>query len=138
MSANLVKKFIMHAERANTPTAHHHSVTEAYEEAYRRRENTVESQSPLGIGIDLEKRWTPLEASLSGNSSEAVAEPEKIKSRSDRSDDGSEQLEAFATPRRVVTAQDWMGPDDPENPMNWPTWKKVYHAIPCALFGFVV
>lgn len=33
--------------------------------------------------------------------------------------------------QKVVTAQDWTGPDDPENPMNWGIWKKVYHvAIP--------
>jgi len=33
--------------------------------------------------------------------------------------------------QKTVTAQDWTGPDDPENPMNWPIWKKVYHvAIP--------
>lgn len=32
---------------------------------------------------------------------------------------------------KVVTAQDWTSPDDPENPMNWEIWRKVYHvAIP--------
>lgn len=29
--------------------------------------------------------------------------------------------------QRVTTAQDWTGPDDPENPFNWPLFKKVYH-----------
>ena len=28
---------------------------------------------------------------------------------------------------RSVTAQDWNGPDDPENPENWPLWQRVYH-----------
>jgi hypothetical protein len=111
---------------------------EQYEEVYRKGETTVESDSPLGIGIDLEKRWTPLEASLFGGSTERVTEPEKVKSRSDGSDDESESFEAITTPLPIVTAQDWMGSDDPENPMNWPAWKKIYHAIPCALFGFVV
>jgi hypothetical protein len=33
--------------------------------------------------------------------------------------------------QKVITAQDWTGPDDPENPVNWGIWKKVYHvAIP--------
>lgn len=33
--------------------------------------------------------------------------------------------------QKAVTAQDWTGPDDPENPFNWNIWKKVYHvAIP--------
>ena len=29
--------------------------------------------------------------------------------------------------QRTVTAQDWTGPDDPENPNNWPLWQRVYH-----------
>ncbi len=40
--------------------------------------------------------------------------------------------------RETVTAQDWTGPDDPENPMNWPFWKKVYHTIIPGLFAFIV
>ncbi|OCK79152.1 MFS general substrate transporter [Lepidopterella palustris CBS 459.81] len=39
---------------------------------------------------------------------------------------------------RVVTAQDWTGPDDPENPHNWSMWIRAYHTIPPSLFGFVV
>ena len=39
---------------------------------------------------------------------------------------------------RTVTAQDWTGLDDPENPMNWPLWKKVYHTIIPGLFAFIV
>lgn len=37
-----------------------------------------------------------------------------------------------------VTAQDWTGPDDPENPLNWPIWQRVYHTTVPALFGFTV
>lgn len=40
--------------------------------------------------------------------------------------------------RRTVTAQNWTGPDDPENPMNWPRWKKIYHTIIPGLFAFIV
>jgi len=39
---------------------------------------------------------------------------------------------------RVVTAQDWTGPDDPENPHNWPLWKRIWHAVPPGLFAFAV
>jgi hypothetical protein len=39
---------------------------------------------------------------------------------------------------RTVTAQDWNGPDDPENPMNWPAWKKVYTTTMVGLIAFVV
>ena len=39
---------------------------------------------------------------------------------------------------RTVTAQDWTGPDDPENPMNWALLKKVYHTVIPGLFAFIV
>src|ERR1700755_3330977 len=28
-----------------------------------------------------------------------------------------------------INVNDWNGPDDPENPMNWPIWFKVYHSV---------
>lgn len=40
--------------------------------------------------------------------------------------------------QRTVTAQDWTGPDDPENPTNWPLWQKVYHTTIPGVFGFAV
>ncbi|KAI9846206.1 MAG: hypothetical protein M1838_001367 [Thelocarpon superellum] len=40
--------------------------------------------------------------------------------------------------RKAVTAQDWAGPDDPENPMNWPFGKKVFHTLIPAMSGFTV
>ncbi|CAK1357644.1 putative transporter mfs2 [Cercospora beticola] len=39
---------------------------------------------------------------------------------------------------RVVTAQDWSGPDDPENPLNWSLLKKACHFWPVAFLGFAV
>jgi hypothetical protein len=33
---------------------------------------------------------------------------------------------------------DWDGPEDPDNPHNWPTWKLVYHTTIPALFGFTM
>ena len=41
----------------------------------------------------------------------------------------------FADP---VNPMDWNGPNDPENPHNWPTWKLAYHTTIPALFGFTV
>ena len=40
--------------------------------------------------------------------------------------------------QKTVTAQDWTGPDDPENPINWPLWQRVYHTTVPALFGIAV
>jgi MFS family permease len=37
-----------------------------------------------------------------------------------------------------TTATDWSGPDDPENPHNWPFLKKVYHSGVTAVLSFVV
>ena len=52
--------------------------------------------------------------------------------------DGPEAPEKPNTLQRTVTAQDWTGPDDPENPRNWPMWQRVYHTTVPALFCFAV
>lgn len=39
---------------------------------------------------------------------------------------------------KVRTAQDWDGIDDPENPLNWPVWKKVYHITMVGLLCFTM
>lgn len=52
-------------------------------------------------------------------------------------DDG-ERAEKMITPKKDMNVMDWNGPDDPENPHNWSTWQKVYHATTPALFGFAV
>jgi hypothetical protein len=39
---------------------------------------------------------------------------------------------------KTVTAQDWTGPDDPENPHNWPLKKRAWHTLQPALFGLAV
>ena len=40
--------------------------------------------------------------------------------------------------RRTITAQDWNGFDDPENPLNWSFKKKAYHTAATACLGFSV
>ena len=129
----------MHNFRHDEHNAEAEQVVHEYESAYRRHESTLESQSPLGIGIELEKDWTPAdESSLSRSSTEHISEPEKVHSKSE-DETGDSDARTEPTPvHRTITAQDWTGPDDPENPHNGPKWKKIYHAIPCALFGFVV
>lgn len=39
---------------------------------------------------------------------------------------------------KVVTALDWTGPDDPENPENWSLGKKAFHIAYVGLQCFVV
>ena len=37
-----------------------------------------------------------------------------------------------------ATVQDWNGPDDPDNPMNWSLKSRIYHTSVPALMGFVI
>ena len=52
--------------------------------------------------------------------------------------DGPEVPHQPNTLQRTVTAQDWTGPEDPENPRNWPMWKRVYHTSVPATLCFAV
>ncbi|OCL10986.1 MFS multidrug transporter-like protein [Glonium stellatum] len=52
--------------------------------------------------------------------------------------DKEQDVEDLPTTTRVVTAQDWSSPDDPENPQNWSMLLRAYHTVPPALFGFTV
>ncbi|KAF2832692.1 MFS multidrug transporter-like protein [Ophiobolus disseminans] len=38
----------------------------------------------------------------------------------------------------AINVSDWNGPDDPDNPHNWPKWQRLHHAIAPALLGFAV
>ncbi|KAF2737472.1 MFS general substrate transporter [Polyplosphaeria fusca] len=37
-----------------------------------------------------------------------------------------------------VNANDWDGPNDPDNPYNWPMWRRIYQSIVPGFFGFAV
>lgn len=52
--------------------------------------------------------------------------------------DGSDIPEKEDALQINVTAHDWNGPDDPENPLNWPLWQRIYHTTVPSLFGFAV
>ena len=39
---------------------------------------------------------------------------------------------------RIVTAVDWTGPDDNENPMIWPLWQKGYQTLAIGTLAFAV
>ncbi|KAK3678914.1 hypothetical protein LTR78_001367 [Recurvomyces mirabilis] len=39
---------------------------------------------------------------------------------------------------RTMTAQDWSGPDDPDNPQNWTLFKRAMHIFPIAFLSFAV
>lgn len=54
----------------------------------------------------------------------------------------TEKQDTATTPAETtppaLTATDWNGPDDPENPHNWPLWLRIYHATAPGFFGFAV
>jgi hypothetical protein len=39
---------------------------------------------------------------------------------------------------KIGAAQEFDGPDDPDDPLNWPAWKKVYHTTMVGLLGFTM
>ena len=51
---------------------------------------------------------------------------------------GPDLLDRKYVLQKTVTAQDWTGPDDPENPYNWPLWQRIYHTTVPGLFGLAV
>lgn len=121
---------------------------EAIEKAVQHHHHpraSFENDSPIALGVNLEEKWESnhhLDRHSTGESS-SIEEPEKTKAGDGHGKDAgtgetkNHDLEG-APVRRVVTAQDWTGPDDPENPHNWPMWKRVWHTVPPALFAFVV
>jgi hypothetical protein len=97
--------------------------------------------------MDLEKEKTPDELPVAhphhrDHQTLAIA----LDLESSSSEDGQDSdLEAATSRRsehhsigRVVTAQDWTGPDDPENPHNWSLLKRSWHVAQPGLFGFAV
>lgn len=47
---------------------------------------------------------------------------------------GSDTEEGYGSEKIL----DWDSPEDPDNPMNWPKAKKIFHTMLPALFGFTM
>lgn len=41
-------------------------------------------------------------------------------------------------PETSPSVWDWDGPDDVDNPHNWPLWKRVLHSAIPAIYGFAL
>lgn len=50
----------------------------------------------------------------------------------------TEKQEAPHATQPPPAVTDWYGPDDPDNPHNWPLWMRIYHATTPGFFGFAV
>lgn len=98
-----------------------------------RSKETEESQSDFGLGVDLEKEDSTT-SSLTDPEAVYISTHGQTVSRHTT----HHTHHSGHSAHRVVTAQDWTGPDDPENPHNWPAWKRYWHSIPPGLFGLSV
>ncbi|KAF3007906.1 hypothetical protein E8E13_011074 [Curvularia kusanoi] len=58
-----------------------------------------------------------------------------VNSLSDMTD--TEKKDTTNKPSTLPVA-DWDGPNDPDNPHNWPLWQRIYHATTPGFFGFAV
>ncbi len=36
----------------------------------------------------------------------------------------------------AAAALQWDGPNDPDNPINWPNWQRYWHIVPPAVISF--
>lgn len=82
---------------------------------------------PEGSPLTGSSTTLPLSAHMAANEDHDVE-----KTVTERPEEGGQPA------ARVMTALDWTGPDDPENPENWSTGKKAYHIAYVGLQCFVV
>jgi len=58
---------------------------------------------------------------------------------SSKTSDDAPLHEAESKPvKPTPPALDWDGPDDPENPFNWPRSKRIFHTVIPGLLAFTV
>ncbi|KAF9698028.1 hypothetical protein EKO04_004127 [Ascochyta lentis] len=83
---------------------------------------------------------SPIEGmSGSGSRSGELAKDELVDQDESLSTNTGDTEKQDATPAQSSqTGTDWTGPDDPDNPHNWPMWIRVYHATTPGLFCFAV
>ncbi|KIN05754.1 hypothetical protein OIDMADRAFT_154218 [Oidiodendron maius Zn] len=56
---------------------------------------------------------------------------------SEKGEPQKEDLEKGIHQQRAdINPTDWNGPDDPENPQNWPAWIRYFHVVPPSLISF--
>lgn len=96
--------------------------TEPYESDADTEKMSAESDSNSALSVPL----PPIETTQ--------LDIEKTTSRNTQ---GSRRADAELS-RTITSAYDWNGPDDPEDPLNWSTGKKIYHTVVPGLQAFVV
>ena len=67
-----------------------------------------------------------------------MATKEVIDKADSLSTDMTDTEKQAAASASLPAAPDWDGPNDPDNPHNWPLWLRIYHATTPGFFGFAV
>lgn len=93
---------------------------------YHRPSDTLKTASKMD---DSEK--TTASPSLSGSSLNQLA-PENHNPSVEQQQPDVEK----ATPKTAASPLDWEGPEDPDNPLNWSSFKRHYHIVPPAALSF--
>jgi hypothetical protein len=68
------------------------------------------------------------------SSAESISDPEKQITTPTGSPEDIEK--GRPEPETPISATEWNGPDDPDNPLSWSKWKRYYHVIPPAMISF--
>ncbi|KIV96177.1 hypothetical protein PV10_00076 [Exophiala mesophila] len=93
----------------------------------------------LSIPIDSDKMETSSDTTSSSSPSISVPIQQTNLDLEKTTSTGTCRTNQSRNSNRVVrTAQDWDGPDDPDNPLNWSTKKKAYHTLVPALQAFTI
>ena len=69
-----------------------------------------------------------------------ATDPKEVDEKSTESEDGQHEQQA-CEPSKPATEQetkdnivDWESPDDPQNPRNWPSWKRLIQVVFASAF----
>lgn len=94
---------------------------------------------PLSISADSDKMDTISDTSSLSSPSISVPVQQTNLDLEKTTSIASRGTNQSRTSNRVVrTAHDWDGPDDPDNPLNWPLMMKAYHTLVPALQAFTI
>ncbi len=85
------------------------------------------SKESTNIDKDLQQESESIASALGGNDDRDSIDEQRGADLEKATTHASQGSHNTAT--RIVTAVDWTGPDDDENPMTWPLWKKAYNTI---------
>ena len=102
-----------------------------FKEQGNTSDTTISTKPTVNMANSVSEQ-NPSSSSLSTKN--GSSDPEKtIQLPIDGDTDVEKGEQTQPTPSTIL---DWNGPNDPDNPMNWPRWKRHYHVIPPAIISF--